>query len=313
MAGHPAAQAPPPVPQADGWHTPFASQHPSGQLVPLHTHCEPLHRCPASQAAPHPPQFAESLVSSTHAVAPQSVCPPRQATAHPLPSHAATPSPCDGPGQFVPQAVPQLFGSPSSTHALPQRCAPGLQTKPHAVPPFVQVAVALAGALQAWHAAPTPHWVASLLAAQLAPAPAPHRWSFALQVKPHVLAAQVAVPPATAGHAEQLPQWLGDAVSSTHEPSHRLRAPHPELHAKGAAAFPVGEQYGSAPGQAFEQLPQCAGWLRVVSQPKSGFAEQMPYPGAQAPASKAHAPFAQETLPATLGRPEQSWPQPPQL
>jgi hypothetical protein len=198
-------------------------------------------------------------------------------TAHPLPSQLATPLPCVGPGQFVPHAVPQLFGSSSRTQALPQRWALALQVKPHVVPPL-HVAVAFAGAVHAWHAAPAPQRVASLFAAQLGLAPSLQRWSLLLHVNPHAMAEQEAVPFGTDGHAPQPPQWFGSFVSFTHDEPHRLSPDaQPEVHAKGVAALPVAEQYGVDVGeQAFEQLPQCIGALRSVSHPLSGFEEQMP-------------------------------------
>jgi hypothetical protein len=154
------------------------------------------------------------------------------------------PVPAPGAGQLVPQREPQLFGSASRGHAPAQACALALQAYPHVVPPL-HVAAALAGAPHGPHAAPTPQLVGSLFAAQEPAAPVPHRWSFALQLKPQVPpAAQVGVPPATVGHcAAQPPQWFGSFASLTHDVPQRLRpAPQPEVQAKGCAALPVGEQ-----------------------------------------------------------------------
>jgi hypothetical protein len=173
VAGQPVAHAPPPVPHAAGLQVPLASQQPLRQLVASHRHLPPLHRCPPAHVLPHAPQFALSVDSSTHPVA-QTDWVPAQARVHAFPSQAAVPVPRVGPGQLVPQAEPQLFGSLSRTHAPLQECASGLQTDPHVVP-LVHVALALAGAVHAPQAAPSWQWVASLLAAQVALAPVPQR------------------------------------------------------------------------------------------------------------------------------------------
>jgi hypothetical protein len=75
---------------------------------------------------PQPPQFAPSLVVSTQAPE-QGARPVAHEMVHASPSHAATPLPREGPGQFVPQSFPQLFGSRLRAQLFPQACAPGLQ------------------------------------------------------------------------------------------------------------------------------------------------------------------------------------------
>jgi hypothetical protein len=250
---------------------------------------------------------------------PHSVEPFVQVIAHALPSQDATPVPVPavGPGQLVPHSEPQLFGSLSRGHVEPgQACAFGLQVYPHVVPPL-HVAVALAGGWHLPHDAPIPQLFGSLFAAQEAAPPLPQRWSFELHVNPQVPApVHVGVPPVTAGHCvKHPPQWFGSAASLTHDAPQRLRpAPQPDVQANGSAVSPVGEQYGKpALVQAVEHPPQCAGALMSVSQPLAGFVEQIPYPGAQEALSNVQVLATHETLPATWGRFEQSWPQPPQL
>lgn len=106
------------------WHVPLPSQQPFGQLAGVHTHWPPLQVCPGSQALPHPLQFLLSVCSLTHAL-PHRLWLPVQAMAQAFASQVAVPCPWVGPGQLVPQRVPQLFGSLLSAQAVPQACAPG--------------------------------------------------------------------------------------------------------------------------------------------------------------------------------------------
>jgi hypothetical protein len=68
-----ALHAAPPVPQlatvsaAQPTHWPALSQHPCAHDVAVHSQCPAEHTCPAEHATPHPPQFAASPVTSTHA------------------------------------------------------------------------------------------------------------------------------------------------------------------------------------------------------------------------------------------------------
>lgn len=306
------------LPHADdpvAWHVPVPSQQPPGQLAALQRHWPLTHIWPAPHVLPHDPQLPSSVCVLTHANPPQSVRPSAQSMVQTLPSQLATPLPCVGPGQLVPQLDPQLLGSELSTHALLQAWAPGRQVYPHVVPP-VHVGVAFAGAAHVPHAAPTPQLFGSLLAAQLALLPVPQRWSLALHVKPQTPPAeQVDVPPVTAGHCVlQPPQWLGSVCSSTHEAPHRLSpGAHPEVQAKGWLVLVVFEQSGKPPEHTVAQLPQCAARLNSVSQPSSGFDEQIPNVGAHEVLSNVQTPLVQPTLPATCGRFVQSCPHVPQL
>ena len=71
------------------------------------------------------------LVSSTHAV-PQRLRPEPHVIAHELPTQEALPDPALGPGQSVPHAVPQFFGSLLDTHVAAHKCVPDGHT--HAPP-----------------------------------------------------------------------------------------------------------------------------------------------------------------------------------
>jgi hypothetical protein len=144
VIGQPAAHATPALPH-DGaaWHWPSVSQQPLGQLFTLHTQWPPLHVCPVLHVVPHPPQFASSVDSFTHAV-PHAESPAPQARAQLSPLQLGAPLPLVGPGQSVPHRVPQSFGSVSDTHdalaPLPHRCWPALHVKPQ-TPPGLQVGV----------------------------------------------------------------------------------------------------------------------------------------------------------------------------
>jgi hypothetical protein len=73
------------------------------------------------------------------------------------------------------------------------------------------------------------------------------------------------------------PQWFGSLCSFTQDAAHKLSpGPQPEVHAKGWLALPVVEQSGRPPEQMTVHPPQWAATLNSVSQPLSGFVEQIP-------------------------------------
>jgi len=152
---------------------PALSQHPEGQVEALQTQAPLLQVWPVAQALPQPPQFLESLCSSTQAV-PHAESVPLHVIAQALPLQVAAPEPAVGPGQLVPQADPQLLGSSFGGQAAPQACDPALHLYPQVVPP-PQVGLAFAGAVHVWQAAPAPQWTASPFAAQNELPPVPHR------------------------------------------------------------------------------------------------------------------------------------------
>jgi hypothetical protein len=255
----------------------------------------------------HPPQLFESVIVSTQAL-PQPVRPPAQVIAHELPLQLALPVPLPvvGPGQFVPQALPQLFGSVFEAQDEPQMCVPLGHWQ---APPLVTLAQTCPLALQLAHDAPLlPHdpadsfpnvsHVVPLLQQPLQPLVVLHTQLPLEQVVP--------VPHGLL----HLPQLLLSSRLLHVVPQSVWFAAQPLVHPN---VTPNGEQLGADAGQTIPHAPQLWAFERSTVHPVDPLPEQYVQPAWQDDLGTLHAPVLHVALPVTWGSAVQSFPHDPQL